>query len=90
MTIDTLERGAKHTCPRCQTRFYDLRRPQTLCPRCGADPVAEAAAMRAARPSRKKAAPKVAPPPKPVEVDDADLPEVEEADDADEDEDDDA
>lgn len=29
--------GAKFTCFKCQCKFYDLGRPEPLCPRCGAD-----------------------------------------------------
>ena len=56
--------GAKYTCFKCGSKFYDLNRPKALCPKCGAD---------------QKDAPKVtakqrqAPPPKPIPVE----PEVE-------------
>ena len=29
--------GRKYTCYACSTKFYDLNRPEPLCPRCGAD-----------------------------------------------------
>lgn len=29
--------GTKHTCFKCQTRFYDLRKVEPICPKCGAD-----------------------------------------------------
>jgi uncharacterized protein (TIGR02300 family) len=29
--------GAKHVCFKCQTRFYDLKKPVAICPKCGAD-----------------------------------------------------
>ena len=29
--------GAKHTCFKCQTRFYDLGKVAPICPKCGAD-----------------------------------------------------
>jgi len=29
--------GAKHLCFKCQTRFYDLKKPVAICPKCGAD-----------------------------------------------------
>jgi hypothetical protein len=29
--------GVKHTCFRCGAKFYDLFRPEPLCPKCGAD-----------------------------------------------------
>lgn len=29
--------GKKYTCFKCTCKFYDLGRPEPLCPRCGAD-----------------------------------------------------
>ncbi len=29
--------GTKHTCFKCGTKFYDLRKNPVLCPKCGAD-----------------------------------------------------
>lgn len=29
--------GKKHTCYACGKKFYDLNRPQAICPGCGAD-----------------------------------------------------
>ena len=29
--------GTKHTCFKCQTKFYDLKKPAPVCPKCGAD-----------------------------------------------------
>jgi hypothetical protein len=29
--------GVKHTCFQCSAKFYDLFRPEPLCPKCGAD-----------------------------------------------------
>jgi hypothetical protein len=43
--------GVKHTCFRCGAKFYDLFRPEPLCPKCGAD---------------QREAPKVPPRPKPT------------------------
>ena len=31
------ELGTKHTCFKCGTKFYDLKKPEPLCPKCGAD-----------------------------------------------------
>ena len=31
------EWGAKHTCPLCGSKFYDLQRHPPICPRCGSD-----------------------------------------------------
>ena len=29
------ELGTKHTCPECETKFYDLNREEAVCPACG-------------------------------------------------------
>ena len=29
--------GSKHVCFKCGTKFYDLKKPEALCPKCGAD-----------------------------------------------------
>lgn len=29
--------GTKHTCFKCATKFYDLKKPVAVCPKCGAD-----------------------------------------------------
>jgi uncharacterized protein (TIGR02300 family) len=29
--------GTKHLCFKCGTRFYDLKKPEPLCPKCGAN-----------------------------------------------------
>jgi uncharacterized protein (TIGR02300 family) len=55
--IEPVDRGEKHLCPQCQTRFYDLKRPKVVCPRCGADPLV-AAALAAASKKKKRASPK--------------------------------
>jgi uncharacterized protein (TIGR02300 family) len=31
------ELGTKHTCFKCGTKFYDFKKPEPLCPKCGAD-----------------------------------------------------
>lgn len=50
--------GNKHTCFKCQTKFYDLRKPVPLCPKCGADQ-RESPALKAPPPDRKaRAAPR--------------------------------
>jgi hypothetical protein len=33
----TRDLGTKHTCFKCGTKFYDLKKPTPLCPKCGAD-----------------------------------------------------
>lgn len=29
--------GSKHLCYKCSTKFYDLKKPDPICPKCGAD-----------------------------------------------------
>jgi hypothetical protein len=29
--------GKKYTCYSCHTKFYDMGKPEPLCPKCGAD-----------------------------------------------------
>jgi len=31
------ELGRKYTCYSCHTKFYDLGKPEPVCPKCGAD-----------------------------------------------------
>lgn len=62
--------GTKHTCFKCSTRFYDLRKPEPLCPKCGADQRQSPASKPSSAAEKRRTAPKPAPPPKP-EVKDA-------------------
>jgi uncharacterized protein (TIGR02300 family) len=56
--------GAKHTCYQCGTRFYDLKKPAPICPKCGADQRHSPAQKSPAAGERRRAAPK--PPAEPV------------------------
>ncbi len=48
--------GTKFTCFKCGAKFYDLKKPDPLCPKCGADQ-RESPALRAPeKPERKRAA----------------------------------
>ena len=29
--------GSKYVCFKCSTKFYDMKKPDPLCPKCGAD-----------------------------------------------------
>lgn len=35
--LDKAPLGKKYTCFKCSCKFYDLKREEPLCPRCGAD-----------------------------------------------------
>ena len=35
------ELGSKYQCRDCDTRFYDLGRPDAVCPKCGCNPKGE-------------------------------------------------
>ncbi len=50
--MNTSDRGSKHVCPKCATKYYDLRKEVVACPRCGAKPLA-AKVPKAAQPARK-------------------------------------
>ncbi len=45
--------GTKHECFSCGTKFYDLNKPQALCPRCGTDQSAAPKRVAAPRPVMK-------------------------------------
>ncbi len=52
------EWGVRYVCHGCGCKFYDLNRPEPLCPRCGADPrEGPTDARPAPRPARASAAP---------------------------------
>lgn len=53
----TKDLGTKHTCFKCGTKFYDLKKPAPICPKCGADQ------RETPPPSKSKRAPR----PEPVE-----------------------
>jgi uncharacterized protein (TIGR02300 family) len=53
--------GTKHACFKCGCKFYDMKKPVPLCPKCGADQ-RESPALKAPAPERRHRAP-----PKPVE-----------------------
>jgi hypothetical protein len=37
MPIDKAKLGIRYTCFQCAAKFYDLNRPEPMCPSCGAD-----------------------------------------------------
>ena len=72
--------GQKWTCYSCQAKFYDMQKPEPLCPKCGADQRQSPAFEKPKRTRGKKAAAAPAPkkvvkPPPPVEeTEDLDTP----------------
>ena len=67
--------GTKHVCFKCGTKFYDLRKPETVCPKCGADQKDSPANRPAPEPRRSR----LAAVPKPPEPAEPEAPEAEEA-----------
>jgi len=61
--------GNKHICFKCGTKFYDLKKPEARCPKCGADQKESPANRPApeARKGRLTAVPKVIEPVVPAE-----------------------
>ena len=53
--------GRKHSCFKCQAKFYDLKKPKALCPKCGADQ-ADAPPVSAAPPPPPPKRPRVVDP----------------------------
>lgn len=47
--------GTKYSCFKCGTKFYDMRKPAPLCPKCGADQ-RESPAVKAPATERRRAA----------------------------------
>lgn len=60
--------GTKHTCFQCGTRFYDLKKPAPVCPKCGADQRQSPALKPQSAAERKRAPPKPPPPVQPEVV----------------------
>ena len=48
--------GVKHLCFKCGTKFYDLKKPAPVCPKCGADQREAPVAKPASAASRRAAA----------------------------------
>ncbi len=59
--------GHKHDCYKCGTKFYDLKKPVPICPKCGADQ-REKPAQRGPSPAAEK---KRAPAPVEAEAEEA-------------------
>ncbi|MFL5264729.1 MAG: TIGR02300 family protein [Anaeromyxobacteraceae bacterium] len=70
--------GVKHTCWKCSTKFYDLKKANAVCPKCGADPKAAPVVKAPTLAERRKAAKEEPVEEIAAEVDEADLEEVDE------------
>jgi uncharacterized protein (TIGR02300 family) len=51
--------GQKHICWKCGTKFYDLKKAEPACPKCGADP--RAAPVKSAPTAERRRAAREAP-----------------------------
>jgi uncharacterized protein (TIGR02300 family) len=62
-----LKLGIKHECFNCATKFYDLGKPEAICPKCGADQknASQAESPAVAQASRRRRKAEVV---KPIEV----------------------
>jgi uncharacterized protein (TIGR02300 family) len=60
--------GTKHTCFKCGTRFYDLRKPEPICPKCGADQRQSPASKPSASEKRRTPARPIPPKPEVEEI----------------------
>jgi uncharacterized protein (TIGR02300 family) len=54
--------GTKFTCFKCSTKFYDMKRPEAVCPKCGSDQRDSPANRPASEGRRRASAPKVVQP----------------------------
>ena len=45
--------GTKHTCFKCNTKFYDMKKAAPICPKCGADQ-RESPAVKGPPPAEKR------------------------------------
>ncbi len=78
--------GTKHTCFKCSTKFYDLKKPDPVCPKCGTDQ-RDSPALKPAPEGKRGRIAAVPKPVEPVEPEEAaEAPEEEEAEEAFEDE----
>ncbi len=78
--------GTKYTCFKCGSKFYDLKKPEPLCPKCGADQRQSPALKPAGSRRHREKEPVV--PVEPAEADDLPDEDAEDAVEADDEEDD--
>jgi len=65
MTLKDL--GTKHVCWKCGAKFYDMKKPAPICPKCGSDARQKPASKATAAEKRAK------PPPREEPVEEAEL-----------------
>ena len=65
--------GTRFTCFKCQTKFYDLKKPDPICPKCGADQRESPANKRAESRRGRLSAARAAAPVEPVVEESSDL-----------------
>lgn len=53
--------GTKHTCWKCGAKFYDMRKPAPICPKCGSDARQKPSSKSSAAEKRAKAPPREEP-----------------------------
>jgi len=58
------ELGTKHICFKCGTKFYDLKKAEPLCPKCGSDQRQSPALKPGASEKRSRPPARPVPPPK--------------------------
>jgi len=58
--------GTKYTCFKCGAKFYDMKRPEPLCPKCGSDQRETPSIKNPDKSERKRAARAVVETPEPV------------------------
>jgi uncharacterized protein (TIGR02300 family) len=62
--------GTKHLCFKCGTKFYDLRKSEPICPKCGADQ-RQSPALKPASTEKRSRAPARPAAPAPLLADEA-------------------
>jgi len=60
--------GTKHTCWKCGTKYYDLKKPAPACPKCGADPRQAPVVKAPSAAEKKRAKPQAVAPEVPEEA----------------------
>jgi hypothetical protein len=60
--------GSKFVCFKCNTKFYDMKKPDPVCPKCGADQRDSPANRPVEKKSRLSAVPKTVVPVEPDEA----------------------